>query len=91
MSKSLFGDTSKTAVSQYAVMKRQRDVLTKQVKAGQQTVVATEPKIRDGGSRELINVKRPISFEFSDQVSAGKRVSPHDAQVDEWSPQQRRH
>jgi hypothetical protein len=43
MSNSLAGDTSKTAVSQYAETNKRRAVLTKQVKAGQQTVVATEP------------------------------------------------
>jgi hypothetical protein len=55
MSKLLGGDTSKTAVSQCAETNRQRDVLTKQVKAGQQTVVATEPRRREGGSLEEIN------------------------------------
>ena len=54
MSESLAGDTSKTAVSQYAETNKQRDVLTKQVNAGQQTVVATEPRKRDGGRREEI-------------------------------------
>lgn len=54
MSESLVGDTSKNAVSQYAEKNRDREVLTKQVNAGQQTVVATEPSQRDDGSREVI-------------------------------------
>jgi hypothetical protein len=57
MPESLRGDTSKIAVSQYADTNAQRDVLTKQVNAGQQTVAATEPSNRDGGSREDINPK----------------------------------
>jgi hypothetical protein len=54
MSELVVGDTSKTAVSQYAETNEQRAVLAKQVKAGQQTVVAKEPSQRDGGSREVI-------------------------------------
>lgn len=54
MSKSFLGETSKTAVSQCAVTNKRRDVLTKQLKAGQQTVVATEPRMRDGGNLDVI-------------------------------------
>jgi hypothetical protein len=54
MSRSLDGDTSKTAVSQYAETNKQRAVLTKQVNPGQETVVATEPNRREGGSRDVI-------------------------------------
>ncbi len=57
MSRSFLGETSKTAVSHCAVTNKRRDVLTKQVNAGQQTVVATEPSRRDGGNRDLIKVE----------------------------------
>jgi hypothetical protein len=56
MSDSFVGDTENIAVSQCAERNKQREVLTKQVNAGQQTVVATEPSQRDGGSLEAINV-----------------------------------
>jgi hypothetical protein len=58
-----FGDTSDTAVSQDAVTNKQRDVLIKQVNAGQQTVVATAPKRRDGGSLDVITT--PFRMEES--------------------------
>ena len=61
MSDSLAGETSNTAVSHCAVTSKRRDVLTKQVNAGQQTVVATEPSKRDGGSRELITASHLCS------------------------------
>src|SRR5208283_3913563 len=48
------GETKKTAVSQRAVTNSTREVLTKHLKAGQETVVATEPKNRDGGSLDVI-------------------------------------
>jgi len=54
MSTSFAGETKKMPVSQCAVTNRQRAVLTKQVKAGQQTVLATEPRMRDGGKRFVI-------------------------------------
>jgi hypothetical protein len=54
MPKSFVGDISKTAVSQRAVTNKRRAVLTKQVNAGQQIVVATEPSNRDGGSFDVI-------------------------------------
>ena len=61
--RSFLGETSKTAVSHCAVTNKRRDVLTKQVKAGQETVVATEPNKRDGGSRDLINVQPSYDLE----------------------------
>lgn len=54
MSKSSVGDTSKIAVSQRAVTNNERAVLTKQVNAGQQMVVAIEPSSRDGGCLAVI-------------------------------------
>jgi hypothetical protein len=63
MFKAFVGDTTNTAVSQCEETNKQRDVLTKQVKAGQQTVVATAPKKRDGGSREVITSNHEGSFE----------------------------
>src|SRR5260370_13404646 len=57
MSRSFVGETSKTAVSQRAVTNKRREVLTKQVKAGQQTVVTTEPRRRDGGNRDVSKAK----------------------------------
>ena len=54
--RSLLGDSSKIAVSQYEVRKAQREVLTKHANAGQETVVATEPRKRDGGSLDRIIV-----------------------------------
>src|SRR5271165_2766561 len=62
MSNSFAGETKKTAVSQRAVTSNTRDVLTKQVKAGQETVVATEPKKRDGGNLDTITGGCPVSF-----------------------------
>lgn len=54
MAESLPGDTANTAVSQEAVTNKRRDVLTKQANAGQETVVASEPRRRDGGSLDVI-------------------------------------
>ena len=54
MSKAFVGDSSKTAVSQRAVTNKEREVLTKHVKAGQEMVAATEPNRRDGGSLDVI-------------------------------------
>jgi hypothetical protein len=77
MSKSFIGGTSKTAVSQCAETNKQRDVLTKQVNAGQRTVVATAPRMGDGGSREVITRNRSVPFEASKSgVRWGNQVRP---------------
>src|SRR6266478_6313966 len=77
MSESFTGEIAKTAVSQYAVTNKQRDVLTKHVKAGQQTVVATEPNRRDGGSRDVITAPRPVPFEVAgSSIRWGSEVRP---------------
>jgi hypothetical protein len=54
MAESFPGATANTAVSQEAVTNKRRDVLTKQANAGQETVVASELKRRDGGSLDVI-------------------------------------
>ncbi len=72
MFKSFEADTSKTAVSQCAETNRQRDVLTKQVKAGQQTVVATEPRRRDGGNRDVIT-----GLSFSSLLVVTRAIHEH--------------
>ncbi len=57
MSESFDEEISNTAVSQCAVTNAHRAVLTKQVNAGQEIVVATEPSHRDGGSLDAITVQ----------------------------------
>src|ERR1700732_5051398 len=69
MSKSFLGEISKIAVSQCAVTNKRRDVLTKQVKAGQQTVVATEPSRRDGWNRDVIT-----SLSFSSVLEVTRAI-----------------
>jgi hypothetical protein len=64
MSESLVGDSSKTAVSQYAETNRQRAVLTKQANPGQETVVATEPSKREAGSRDVITAGPSCDLEL---------------------------
>src|SRR5882762_3744171 len=77
MSKSFVGETSKTAVSQYAETNKQRDVLTKEVKAGQQTVAATAPRRRDGGSREVIILSAVILCRSYTIQQSARREPPN--------------
>src|SRR5271157_5356956 len=62
MSSSFAGETKKIAVSQCEVTNNTREVLTKHLKAGQETVAATEPRKRDGGSLETITAGSSFHF-----------------------------